>query len=83
MPKQRKTCVQPVVTAWGILSTTNTTLPHVEFTNENLGTNRVVVTNQAPIFPTTSTQLIFANNSVEMIVIPTIHRTNNNDNKGY
>lgn len=83
MRKRRETCAQPVVNALGILFTTNPTLPHVEFTNASLGTNHVVVTTLSPTFPTTSSQLILANNSVEMIVVPTIHRTNNNDNKGY
>ena len=82
MRKLRVTCAQPVVTTWGTLSTTNPTLPHVEFTNDELGKNHVVITTQSTNFPTTSSQLIFANNTVESIVIPIIPRTNKNNNKG-
>lgn len=82
MRKLHVTCVQPVVNAWQSLSTTTATLPHVEFTNAELGKNPAFITTQTTGFPTTCSQLILSNNSVESVVFPIIPRTNKNNNKG-
>jgi hypothetical protein len=82
MRKVRVTCAQPVVGVRGNLSTTTPTLPHVEFTNANLGTNHVVLPTESTNFPTTFSQLFLANNGSETTITHTFHRTNNKDNKG-
>lgn len=82
MRKVRTTCAQAVVDTPAFLSTTTPTLPHVEFTNTDLFTSALFIPTSSTVFPTIFTQLILSTNSSRSGLIPTIPRTNKDNNKG-
>lgn len=82
MRSLRTICAQPVFSVGQTMSITNRVLPHVEFTNLSLGKSNSFITTASTRFTTSSSQLIFVNNSLNDVVFPTIPRTNKNNNKG-
>jgi len=75
-----KTCVHPVQNQWLKLAQLPVFLHSAVTRFDNLFTNVLVVPDLYKFYPSSYTQAVMVFNSYDKLLIPTMHRPNNNDN---